>query len=62
MQNLRKDTRNPTHDVRRVRKITKLEYLPRYVSLSDCNNSDSNRRNVIKFNIWIFLNIVWWKI
>jgi hypothetical protein len=55
MQGLWKDTRKSNHNFRRVRKITKFEYLLRYVCLSDCNNSESTRRSVIKCNIWIFL-------
>ena len=60
MQGLRKDIRNTKHTFRRVRKIKKLDYLLRYVCLSDCNNSQSTRRTVVKFNIGIFcfVNIV----
>jgi len=38
-----------------VRKITNLEYLFRYVRLSDCEKSDSYSQTVKKFKIGIFL-------
>jgi hypothetical protein len=62
MQSLWKDTRKPNHNFRRVRKITNLEYLLRYVCISNSNNSESHQRNVIKFNIWKFLKYLWKKI
>jgi hypothetical protein len=58
MQVLWKDTRKHNHNYKRVRKITKQKYLLRYVFLSDCNNSESTRRNVIKFNIGILFCVV----
>ena len=42
---------NTKLNFRSLRNITMLEYLLRRVCLSDCNNSDSTWRYIMKFNI-----------
>lgn len=62
IQGLWQDTTKPNHNFSQVCKITKFDYLLRYVRLSDCKISDSTRRTVMKFNIWIFLKNLFRKI
>jgi hypothetical protein len=57
-----KRRRKPNNNIRQVRKITKLEYLLGHICLSDCNNSASASRTVMRFNIWEFLKNLYMKI
>jgi hypothetical protein len=53
-----KDTTKPITILSEFVKITKLEYMLLHVCLSECNNSEQTRRNVIKFDIGILFCVV----